>query len=265
MSSLFSILFVYFDFLFFLRNGQIVILILINIDSFKEYTKFKKQLINLNTKVKSENGKILNEEEIKKQLNNEIDNYTNLCDIKVEAANECEYLIKHHIKKINVLIENFEQSLSASQAITGDQKSIQEKTPSTLIDENYFPISNSKKKSENFSVSEKNDKILKKKKASKRKIYDKDEMNSLNNEINNLSVNNFEGNFNNANDNIFEQELNEPLYCHCNQVSFGDMIKCDNPNCPKEWFHYECVKITIPPEKWFCSKICENKLKVRKK
>lgn len=46
---------------------------------------------------------------------------------------------------------------------------------------------------------------------------------------------------------------NEPRYCICNQVSYGDMVACDNGDCPVEWFHYNCVGITQPPRgKWFC-------------
>ncbi|KAA0197614.1 hypothetical protein HAZT_HAZT004664 [Hyalella azteca] len=46
---------------------------------------------------------------------------------------------------------------------------------------------------------------------------------------------------------------NEPRYCVCNQVSYGDMVACDNPRCLVEWFHYPCVDITSPPKgKWFC-------------
>lgn len=46
---------------------------------------------------------------------------------------------------------------------------------------------------------------------------------------------------------------NEPRYCICNQVSYGDMVACDNEDCPFEWFHYPCVAITQPPKgKWYC-------------
>ncbi|GIY27285.1 hypothetical protein CEXT_698851 [Caerostris extrusa] len=46
---------------------------------------------------------------------------------------------------------------------------------------------------------------------------------------------------------------NEPRYCICNQVSYGDMVACDHKDCPFEWFHYQCVGITQPPKgKWFC-------------
>ncbi|CAO0795599.1 unnamed protein product [Mucor circinelloides] len=46
---------------------------------------------------------------------------------------------------------------------------------------------------------------------------------------------------------------NEPKYCYCNQVSFGDMVACDGDNCEKEWFHYACVGLAEPPVgKWYC-------------
>jgi hypothetical protein len=47
----------------------------------------------------------------------------------------------------------------------------------------------------------------------------------------------------------------EPRYCTCNQVSFGRMIACDNPQCSIEWFHFACVKLEEEPKgKWFCDK-----------
>lgn len=46
---------------------------------------------------------------------------------------------------------------------------------------------------------------------------------------------------------------NEPTYCYCNQVSFGEMIACDNSECKIEWYHYECVGIDERPKgKWYC-------------
>lgn len=56
---------------------------------------------------------------------------------------------------------------------------------------------------------------------------------------------------------------NEPRYCICNQVSYGDMVACDNDDCPFEWFHYQCVGITQPPKgKWFCPQ-CTSAMKRR--
>lgn len=45
----------------------------------------------------------------------------------------------------------------------------------------------------------------------------------------------------------------EPTYCLCDQVSFGEMIGCDNDECPREWFHFSCVQLTTKPKgKWYC-------------
>lgn len=52
----------------------------------------------------------------------------------------------------------------------------------------------------------------------------------------------------------------EPIYCTCRQVSFGEMIACDNPACDIEWFHYGCVGLTAPPPgKWFCPRCAARK------
>lgn len=46
---------------------------------------------------------------------------------------------------------------------------------------------------------------------------------------------------------------NEPTYCLCSQVSYGEMIGCDNPDCSIEWFHFQCVGLNTKPKgKWFC-------------
>lgn len=53
------------------------------------------------------------------------------------------------------------------------------------------------------------------------------------------------------------------VYCFCQQVSFGEMVACDNENCEREWFHLPCVKLTSPPQgKWYCDE-CLVKMKQR--
>ena len=48
---------------------------------------------------------------------------------------------------------------------------------------------------------------------------------------------------------------NEPTYCLCQQVSYGEMIGCDNNDCPIEWFHFGCMQLTTKPKgKWYCPK-----------
>jgi len=45
----------------------------------------------------------------------------------------------------------------------------------------------------------------------------------------------------------------EPTYCKCHQVSYGEMIACDNADCAIEWFHCACVGLDSPPKgKWYC-------------
>ena len=45
-------------------------------------------------------------------------------------------------------------------------------------------------------------------------------------------------------------------YCYCGRGEDYDyMIGCDNKDCPIEWLHYSCLKITakdIPKGKYFC-------------
>lgn len=62
-------------------------------------------------------------------------------------------------------------------------------------------------------------------------------------------------------------------YCFCNDVSYGDMIACDNDLCKREWFHYGCIPNFNPKAfknmKWFCSDTCRrqylNNQKIKKR
>lgn len=53
-------------------------------------------------------------------------------------------------------------------------------------------------------------------------------------------------------------DATEPTYCYCNRISFGEMIACDNVECPIEWFHFECVGLT--PENRPKGECLENSL-----
>lgn len=53
----------------------------------------------------------------------------------------------------------------------------------------------------------------------------------------------------------------EPGYCTCGGVSYGQMVACDNENCPWEWFHLGCVGLDKPPPaktKWYCRTECRE-------
>jgi hypothetical protein len=60
--------------------------------------------------------------------------------------------------------------------------------------------------------------------------------------------------------------LREPVYCFCKYLSYGDMVKCDNPKCPHEWFHFHCVGLkNFPKGKWYCSTKCAAEYRKSKK
>ena len=46
-----------------------------------------------------------------------------------------------------------------------------------------------------------------------------------------------------------DEDIDEPKYCYCNEVSYGEMVGCDGDECQKEWFHLSCVGLTRAPAK----------------
>ncbi|KAI0518337.1 hypothetical protein F5B22DRAFT_82009 [Xylaria bambusicola] len=64
-----------------------------------------------------------------------------------------------------------------------------------------------------------------------------------------------------------EVDADEPLYCYCNGVSYGEMVACDAEDCQREWFHLDCVGLKAAPPsnmKWYCDN-CKDRLKTGKK
>ncbi|KID63495.1 p33ING1b (ING1) protein, partial [Metarhizium hybridum] len=68
----------------------------------------------------------------------------------------------------------------------------------------------------------------------------------------------------------------EPTYCYCNSVSYGEMVACDADDCKREWFHLACVGLKVAPgsriiyiffltcgsaAKWYCED-CKERLKM---
>jgi len=54
------------------------------------------------------------------------------------------------------------------------------------------------------------------------------------------------------------KEIGDPddttLYCYCRKMSYGEMVGCDNDDCPYEWFHLSCTGIKGPlPDSWYCA------------
>lgn len=52
----------------------------------------------------------------------------------------------------------------------------------------------------------------------------------------------------------------EPVYCYCQQVSYGEMVGCDGEHCEKEWFHLPCTGLKeLPKGEWYCDD-CKSKM-----
>ena len=50
-----------------------------------------------------------------------------------------------------------------------------------------------------------------------------------------------------------DDDGDDTKYCFCHNVSYGDMVACDNENCPYQWFHWGCIGITEEPVgEWLC-------------
>ncbi|OWB74930.1 hypothetical protein B5S31_g4765 [[Candida] boidinii] len=56
----------------------------------------------------------------------------------------------------------------------------------------------------------------------------------------------------------------EPVYCYCQQVSYGEMVGCDGANCKREWFHLPCIGLKeLPRGEWYCDD-CRAKMQKRR-
>jgi hypothetical protein len=45
-----------------------------------------------------------------------------------------------------------------------------------------------------------------------------------------------------------EDDGDEPRYCYCNGISYGEMVACDADGCKREWFHLDCVGLKVAPK-----------------
>ncbi|KAJ8095111.1 hypothetical protein PM082_010330 [Marasmius tenuissimus] len=61
--------------------------------------------------------------------------------------------------------------------------------------------------------------------------------------------------------------LDQQRYCYCNEISFGEMLACDNSDCKIEWFHLECAGLPMLPqedESWYC-RDCQPKVQRKRR
>uniref|UniRef100_A0A1J3ELR1 PHD finger protein ING n=1 Tax=Noccaea caerulescens TaxID=107243 RepID=A0A1J3ELR1_NOCCA len=174
-------------------------------------------------------------EKMRKEIESSQENALSLCTEKVLLVRQAYDLIDSHVKRLDEDLNNFSEDLKQEGKIPPDE-------PSVLPP---LPIVPKQEKRKSFYGTPQSKKI-----DYRDREWDRDR--------------DFElmpppGSHRKDFTPIDEQPIdpNEPTYCVCHQVSFGDMIACDNEkNCQGgEWFHYTCVGLT--PEtrfkgKWYC-------------
>ncbi|KAF6841308.1 phd finger domain-containing protein [Colletotrichum musicola] len=66
----------------------------------------------------------------------------------------------------------------------------------------------------------------------------------------------------------YDYTEDEPTYCYCTSVSYGEMVACEADNCNREWFHLNCVGLKVAPKgssKWYCEECVQRFAKQGKK
>jgi len=159
-----------------------------------------------------------------------------ISDDKVNIAVHTYELVDKHIRKLDSDLAKFESEMKEKGRLSQTESE----------DEEELPVKSKKSKDKKKGIKEE-----KKKKKTK-------------NEPQTTPVHHF------ANLPVPQEVLdmpvdpNEPTYCLCQQVSYGEMIGCDNQDCPIEWFHFGCMDLhTKPKGKWYCPK-CQPMFKKKR-
>ncbi|KAI8098361.1 uncharacterized protein B0P05DRAFT_501925 [Gilbertella persicaria] len=112
-------------------------------------------------------------------------------------------------------------------------------------------------------------KMNEKQSVKKRRMDDKDMARSLKETTRKTKLKTLPSRKNNGklktSDTDMSVDPNEPVYCYCQSVSYGEMVACDNADCDIEWFHIGCVDLKAAPKgKWFCDNCNKYKTKHRR-
>ena len=248
----------------------------------KEYENKTKKLQELFKKYNN-SKKYENIHPLIKMLEKQYDECYEIGEKRMNLANESYFLIENEIKRINLLIEKlkFERDNLESNYFSYNNYLINKNFEEIFSFENNL---NSKRRSKgkkiindseifsNLGINSK----LKKQLKNKNFLKNKRLLNTTNKNENNENQNDNgifspeekknileNGDLSLGWEDVTYKELDgkigpkEPVYCFCNYISYGNMIKCDNPNCKREWFHFHCVGLKNQPKgKWFCSEKC---------
>ncbi|CAI9108730.1 OLC1v1008407C1 [Oldenlandia corymbosa var. corymbosa] len=185
-----------------------------------------------------DDGNDENFEKMRKEIEASQENALNLCTEKVLLARQAHDLIDSHIKRLDEDLNNFAEDLKQEGKLPPDEPAVLPALP--LIAKN-------EKRKHFFGTPQ----------PKKVEYRDKDWDRERDRDFELMPPpGSLKKEFVAPADIDQPIDPNEPTYCVCNQVSFGDMIACDNENCQGgEWFHYTCVGLT--PEtrfrgKWYC-------------
>ena len=247
-------------------------------DLSKEYENKTKKLQELFKKY-NQGKKNDNNQSLIKLIEKQYDECYEIGEKRMNLANESYFLIENEIKRINALIDKlkFEHDNLESNYFSYNNYLINKNFEEIFSFENNL---NSKRRSKgkkllndseilsNLGINSKLAKKMKNKKFLKNKRLLLNKINENQNENDNISQENTKKILENKDiglgwEDVTYKELDgkigpkEPVYCFCNYISYGNMIKCDNPNCKREWFHFHCVGLKNQPKgKWFCSEKC---------
>ena len=247
-------------------------------DLSKEYENKTKKLQELFKKY-NQGKKNENNQSLIKLIEKQYDECYEIGEKRMNLANESYFLIENEIKRINALIDKlkFEHDNLESNYFSYNNYLINKNFEEIFSFENNL---NSKRRSKgkkllndseilsNLGINSKLAKKMKNKKFLKNKRLLLNKINENQNENDNISQENTKKILENKDiglgwEDVTYKELDgkigpkEPVYCFCNYISYGNMIKCDNPNCKREWFHFHCVGLKNQPKgKWFCSEKC---------
>ena len=242
-------------------------------DLSKEYENKTKKLQELFKKYSTSKK---NDQSLMKTIEKQYEECYEIGEKRMNLANESYFLIENEIKRINLLIDKlkFEHDNLESNSFSYNNYLINKNFEEIFSFENNL---NSKRRSKgkkllndaeilsNLGINTKFKKKMKNKKFLKNKrLLNESFAENKNENINEQNKKILEnGELGTEWEDVTYKELDgkigpkEPVYCFCNYISYGNMIKCDNPLCKREWFHFHCVGLRNQPKgKWFCSEKC---------
>lgn len=208
---------------------------------------------------KVENFNKFEKTRVRNDMREKLDNAKTIADEQVSIAFQTYELVDKHIVHLDAVLANLDKDITErASTLLENEKNSSSCVADKEIDENCNTTNKKKKlkRKEKLSPSPTyNSKIKSKKVKGMKKKNKVNEREESKEEESSDEQSNLTELLDECRNDILHMPIdpNEPTYCFCKQVSYGNMIGCDNPSCIIEWFHYPCVEITKKPKgDWFC-------------